>query len=85
MVLLDTSNLLLICIASHTRRETAKDDAYMPLESLYSVVPILADISQDGNDVSGVKADNIDRLILERNLDLINQVRAIETTFLFYL
>jgi hypothetical protein len=49
------------------------------------VVPILADISQDGNDVSGVKADNIDRLILERNLDLINQVRAIETTFLFYL
>jgi hypothetical protein len=59
----------------HYRREAAKDDAYLPLESLYSVVPILAEISQDGRDELGVKGDNIDRLLLERNLDLINQVR----------
>ena len=35
----------------------------------------MAEISQDGRDASGVKGDNIDRLLLERNLDLINQVR----------
>ena len=52
-----------------------KDDAYLPLESLYSVVPILAAISQDGGkDSTGVKGDNLDSLLLERNLDLINQV-----------
>ena len=57
------------------RRESARDDAYLPLESLYSVVPILAAISQDGGkDSSGVKGDDLDSLLLERNLDLINQV-----------
>ena len=36
----------------------------------------IAEISQDGRDELGVKGDNIDRLLLERNLDLINQVRV---------
>ena len=49
------------------------------------MAPILADISQDGNDVSGVKADNVSRLRLARNLELINQVREIESISLCYL
>jgi hypothetical protein len=72
---------------------------YNPLESLYSVVPILAQICNDGNKGSnsgsagngsagsggsggggagggggGTDADVIDRLLLERTVDLINQV-----------
>lgn len=49
-------------------------DGYMPLESLYSVIPILAEICQDGTPEAGSKNDAIDRLLLERNLDIINQV-----------
>lgn len=72
-------------------------DSYSPLESLYSVVPILAQICNDGNkgrkaqsssprnrgkspDGRNTKpepcddADVIDRLLLERTVDLINQV-----------
>ena len=71
-------------------------DSYSPLESLYSVVPILAKICNDGsngrtprslsprtrsknrggrNERSDFEdADVIDRLLLERTVDLINQV-----------
>jgi hypothetical protein len=50
-------------------------ESYMPLESLYSVVPILAKICNDGGvDQDGADADVIDRLLLERTVDLINQV-----------
>ena len=78
-------------------------ESYSPLESLYSVLPILAQICNDGNtkrksraassqsdqpsrsrttndvdqnDVTtpGEESDVIDRLLLERTVDLINQV-----------
>jgi len=84
-----------------------KGESYSPLESLYSVVPILAQICNDGNDRKNARstqsrsrdsqasprgrsrspdgynkegsrelndADVIDRLLLERTVDLINQV-----------
>lgn len=86
-------------------------ESYSPLESLYSVVPILAQICNDGN-ASGNKssasrdpqhsprsqsrspagrsrtdhgqapedADVIDRLLLERTVDLINQVVQVNSS-----
>ena len=71
-----------------------KGESYSPLESLYSVVPILAQICNDGNDRKNAStpsrsrdsqassrssgdsndADVIDRLLLERTVDIINQV-----------
>ena len=90
-------------LAAHIDSLSGKESAnhmgeeYSPLESLYSVVPILAQICNDGNNGRSARRssprsrskspngrntkpdanddpDVIDRLLLERTVDLINQV-----------